>query len=570
MDWDAIVIGSGAAGLTAAVTAARKGLKVLVLEKTEWFGGTTALSGGGIWIPANHHALAAGIEDTPAAAKKYVEGLVGETVRSEVLDAYLQAGPEMVRFLEDKTEVSFALAPHSPDWHPEIDGAAKEGRLLSPREYDGKRLDGHFTELRSPRAEFNAPGGFMIDLTDLPHLANAKSSPKSFFFLAKLGARFVFDKLRGHHRGTRLTMGNALAARLLRSTLDAGVTMWRNATVTTLLAGPNGVTGVQVEHEGTIKTLEARRGVVLASGGFSANQQLRRAYMPFPDQHVSIMADCNTGDGMNMGLDAGASLDGDNIANGVWAVVSTMTKDDGSTAIYAHLIDMAKPGCIAVNNAGQRFGNEASNTFVDYMHKAHAVPAWLVADAAFVKKYGLGLVFAGGIGLKRLIKAGYITEAPTLRGLAAKIGIDPIGLEQTVRTMNRYAETGKDTDFNKGDNALDRDLGDPSHQPNPCVGPVATAPFYAVKIFPGDGSTTIGLAIDGQARVLAADRRPIAGLYAAGLDVNSIWRGNAPAHGCNVGPAMTLGYIAARSIAGAAPRAEQVAAADLPDLAEPR
>jgi succinate dehydrogenase/fumarate reductase flavoprotein subunit len=549
MEWDAIVVGSGAAGLTAAVTAARKGLKVLVIEKTQWFGGTTAISGGGIWIPGNHLAKAAGLPEPEGAARTYIHQLVGADLRSDVLDAYLQAGPEMLQFLEKESDVRFMLAPHSPDWHPELDGASKDGRLLSPMEYDAKKLDGRFAELRSPRAEFNAPGGFMIDLPDLPHLDGAKRSFKSFRYMAKLFVRFLFDKARGYPRGTRLTMGNALAARLLRSAVDAGVTLWRDTSVVGLEGGAGGITGVRVEREGKTETLTARKGIVLASGGFSGNPQLRRAYMPFPEQHVSIMAGCNTGDGMNMGLDVGGALDGDNFANGVWAVASTLKKEDGSTAIYAHLIDMSKPGCIAVDKDGKRFGNEASAEFVEYMHKAGAVPAWLVADARFVKAYGLGMVFPGGMNLKKMLKAGYIVEATSLAALANKIGIDASGLQATVSRMNRFAASGIDEDFHKGEASLDRDLGDPRHGPNPCLGPVEKGPFYAVKVWPGDGSTTIGLRIDAQAHVLDGQGRVVPGLYAAGLDANSIWRGKQPAHGCNVGPAMTLGYIAARSLA---------------------
>lgn len=547
--WDAIIVGSGAAGLTAAVTAARKGLKVLVVEKTNVFGGTTAISGGGIWIPGNHHQLEAGIPEPEGAARKYIAGVVGEELRTEVLDAYLQAGPEMVRFLEDRTEVQFAIADHSPDWHPEVEGASKEGRLLRPLEYRTKKLDGYLDELRPPRSEFNAPMGFMVDLPDLVHIDQMKSSPKSMFYMLKIVGKYAVDKAMGRKRGSRITMGNALAARLLRSAHDAGVTLWRNTTVTGLVGGPDGVSGIRVERDGKSEVLTATRGVVLASGGFSGNEQLRRAYMPYPDQHISIMAGCNTGDGMNMGLDVGGTIDGENVANGVWSVVSTMKKPDGSTAIYAHLIDMSKPGCIAVDKSGKRFGNEASNTFVEYMHKADAVPAWLVADSAFVKKYGLGLSLPGGGAIKKLVSAGYLIEGASIADLASKIGVDASGLQKTVEKMNGYAKTGKDLDFQKGDSALDRDLGDWRHGPNPCLGPIETGPFYAVKIFPGDGSTTVGLRIDGQAHVLNADGKVIPGLYAAGLDAHSIWRGTAPAHGCNVGPAMTLGYIAARSLA---------------------
>jgi succinate dehydrogenase/fumarate reductase flavoprotein subunit len=548
--WDAIVIGSGAAGLTAAITAAQNGLSVLVVEKTSWFGGTTALSGGGIWIPANPHAAAAGISDSTQAARAYIAALVGNKLHADMLDSYLQAGPEMLNFLEAKSEVRFAIAPHSPDWHQNLPGAAPDGRLLRPLEYDAKKLNGLFAQIRPPRATFNAPGGFMIDLPDLPHLTNATASFKSFRYMARLAARFGWDRLRGHPRGTRLTMGNALVARLLKSAQNAGVTLWRNTNVTALLTGPNGVSGIQIERNGLAETLIARQGVVLATGGFSANPQLSKTYMPYPDQHISITADSATGDGIALGLEAGGSLDDENHANGVWSVASTLAKPDGTTALYAHLIDMAKPGCIAVGKSGTRFGNEAAQEFVPVMHDSGNVPAWLIADARFIKAYGLGMVLPGGIGLKNLLKAGYINQAPTLEALAAKLGINPANLAATAARMNGYAQTGKDPEFQKGDIALDREMGDPKHQPNPCLGPIQTPPFYAVQINPGDGSTTIGLRINPKAQVLTPENHPIPNLYAAGLDANSLWRGKAPAHGCNIGPAMVMGYIAGRSLSG--------------------
>jgi succinate dehydrogenase/fumarate reductase flavoprotein subunit len=547
-EWDVIIVGSGAAGLTAAVRAARAGLKVLVLEKAGHFGGTTALSGGGIWIPNNPQAVAAGIVDPPELVRRYVLETVGNTARPELIDAYLANGPAMVQWLGENTQVEFLLSPETSDWYPEIPGASRFGRLLSPKEYDGKKLKDSFLQLRPAREEFNAPGGFMIDLFDLPYLADLPSL-KSLRHLGKLGIRFGFDKLRGHPRGTRLTMGNALAARLLRSALDAGVALRRQVTVDQLTMDGRRVAGVSTVADGRTASLSARRGVVLASGGFSANETLRKEYMPYPDLHVSLMSDENTGDGMSMALAAGASLDGKNLFNGVWAVVSTMTRADGSLARYAHLIDMSKPGCIAVNDRGERFGNEASVGFVDAMHANAAVPALIIGDAAGVKKYGMGLVFPGGGNLRKLVKAGYVVEAPTLRALAANTGVNAEGLERTVATMNRYAASGTDADFHKGERQIDREIGDPKHGPNPCLGALEKPPFYAIKIYPGDGSTTVGLRIDANCRVLDSSSEPLPGLYAAGLDANSIWRGKSPAHGCNVGPAMVLGFIAGSSLA---------------------
>ena len=452
----------------------------------------------------------------------------------------------MVAWLENNSAVRFLLSPPSSDWYPDIAGSADHGRLLSPQEYDGKKLGAHFADLRPAREEFNAPGGFMIDLFDLPYLAEMPS-PKSLFHFGKLAAKFGADKLRRYPRGTRLTMGNALVARLLRSALDAGITLRKYAAVDRLLVADGRVTGVRVGGE----DIAANVGVLLAAGGFSASEQLRKAYIPYAEDHVSILPYENTGDGMNMGLEAGASLDGDNLVNAVWAVVSTMTRPDGYVARYAHLIDMSKPGCIAVNGKGERFGNEASVHFVEAMHATGTVPAHIIGDAHCVKTYGMGMVLPGGGGLKKLIAAGYVIEAPTLRALADKIGVDGDGLLATVAKMNRYAETGRDPDFGKGDTQIDIEIGDPKHKPNPCLGRVEKAPFYAIKIHPGDGSTTVGLKIDAHCRVIGTGGAPVAGLYAAGLDANSIWRGKSPAHGCNVGPAMVTGYIAGQAMAEA-------------------
>jgi succinate dehydrogenase/fumarate reductase flavoprotein subunit len=483
--------------------------------------------------------------------RQYIFGVVGPTARPELIDAYLENGPTMVRWLAQNTQVVFLPSPPTSDWYPDVAGASHHGRLLSPKEYDGKKLGEYFPQLRTAREEFNAPGGFMIDLFDLPYLTNMRS-PKSIAHIGKLAIRFAFDKLRGYPRGTRLTMGNALVARLLRSALDSGVTLRRGVKVEELIVEGMRVRGVKVTAGQGSELLRSVRGVVLASGGFSASEQFRKTYMPYPDQHVSLLPYENTGDGINMALAAGAALDGDNLANGVWAVVSTMTRPDGYVARYAHLIDMSKPGCIAVDDRGTRFGNEASVHFVEAMHTSGAVPAHIVADARFVKKYGFGMVYPGAGNLKKLVQAGYVIEAPSLHELSARIGVSPEGLQKTVADVNRYAATGSDPEFHKGDRQIDREIGDPTHAPNPCLGPLESPPFYAIRIHPGDGSTTVGLRIDARCRVLNQTGAPLGGLYAAGLDANSIWRGKSPAHGCNVGPAMTLGFIAGSTLAAAA------------------
>jgi succinate dehydrogenase/fumarate reductase flavoprotein subunit len=548
MQYDVVVMGSGAAGMTAALVAAKAGKKVAILERAGHFGGTTAISGGGIWIPASPQAKAAGVKDSVEIARDYVLGVVGNRAERALIDAYLGNGPEMVEWLEGNSSVHFLLSPPSSDWYPEVAGSVDNGRLLAPAEYDGRKLEQNFNRLSKPREEFNAPGGMMIDLFDLPYIARLPA-PGALWHMAKIAIRFIRDKKK-LGRGSRLTMGTALAGRLLQSVIEAGVDLFENSPVEQLLTEGGRVVGVRANKNGVSTEIRAADGVILASGGFSANAEMRKAYIPFAEKHVSILPYDNMGDGIAAGTAAGAVMGADNHANAVWAVVSKRTRADGYIERYAHLIDMSKPGCIAVNKAGQRFANEASVHFVEAMHATGTVPAHIIANAKFVKKYGMGLVLPGGGKIKEMVACGYMKTGATIAELASQIGVDTAGLEAAVAKVNADAAAGKDTQFGKGDAQIDKEIGDPKHLPNPCFGPVGDGPYYAIEIFPGDGSTTVGMKIDDQCRVIGEDSVPIAGLWAAGLDVNSIWQGKSPAHGCNVGPAMVTGYIAGKSISG--------------------
>ncbi len=547
MRYDVVVMGSGAAGLTAALVAAKAGNSVAVLEKADHFGGTTAISGGGIWIPVSPQAKAEGVDDSIEVARNYVLGVVGNRAERALIDAYLKNGPEMIEWLAANSETVFQISPPSSDWYPEVPGAVDFGRLLAPSEYDAKKLGKNFDRLQKPRQEFNAPGGMMIDLFDLPYIAKLPS-PGALWYMAKIAIRFALDK-RKLGRGSRLTMGNALAGRLLQSAIDAGVDLYEATPVEGLVTSDGKVTGVRATVKGVSTEITANKGVILASGGFSANAEMRKAYIPFAQQHVSILPYENTGDGIVSAQSAGAVMGAENHVNAVWAVVSKRTRADGYIERYAHLIDMSKPGCIAVNTAGQRFGNEASVHFVEAMHATGTVPAHIIANAKFVKKYGMGLVLPGGGKIKEMVACGYMKTGATLAELAAQIGVDAAGLEATAAKVNADAATGKDRQFGKGDSQIDIEIGDPKHMPNACFGPLGDGPYYAIEIFPGDGSTTVGVKIDDQCRVIGQNGAPIAGLYAAGLDANSIWQGKSPAHGCNVGPAMVTGYIAGKSLA---------------------
>ncbi len=549
-EFDVVVVGSGGAGLCAATVAARHGLNVLLVEKTEFFGGTTALSGGGVWVPGSALAAQAGIVEQPGAARRYVHAVVGSSLRADLLDAFLDAAPKMVDYLQEHTQVRFALQRGFADWHPQADGHSREGRLLVPQDVDGRELGKHFALLRPPLAEFNAPGGLMIGLPDMAHAARWTRSFASFRHMARLALAYGVDRLN-HPRGMRLTMGNALAARLLRSALDAGVTLWRRAPMQRLLIEGGRVRGIVVERDGQAVEVQARCGVVLASGGFSANERMRQQYIPFAEHHVSLVPEGNTGDGLNLALEAGAGFDGDNHSNAGWVVVSVLRESDGRLRKFPHLfLDRGKPGCIAVNARGQRFGNEAATNLVEPMHGSGSVPAHLVCDDAFIHRYGLGLVRPGGFGLRRLGAAGYVITAPTIAALAERIGAPAAALQATVARANAQAAAGVDDDLGRGRDKADHFMGDPAHRPNPCLGPIAKGPFHAVQIFPGDSTTTVGLRVDRCARVLDRHDVPIPGLQAVGLDMNSLWRGRAPGSGANNTLGLTFGFIAARTLAG--------------------
>ncbi|MEY2892393.1 MAG: hypothetical protein RJA98_2301 [Pseudomonadota bacterium] len=549
IDKDVVVIGSGGAGLTAATVAAHHGLDVLLAEKTAHYGGTTALSGGGIWVPCSRLAREAQLADSHAEASDYVHAVVGPTLRADLLTAFLDAAPRMVDFLQTHTTARFALMRGFGDWHPAAPGHKADGRLLGPLEFDGRELGAHFAQLRPPLREFNAPGGMMFAFGDLAHLAQMRRSWPAFKHITGLLLRFARDRLT-HARGTRLVMGNALAARLLRAALNAGVELWRQAPMQRLMVEDGAVRGVLIERDGQTIEVHARRGVVLACGGFSANVQMRRAHIPFADQHVSLVPEGNTGDGLGQAFALGARFDGANLSNAGWVVVSVLRRADGTVSKFPHLfLDRGKPGCIAVNAQGQRFGNESAPNLVEPMHRTGSVPAHLLCDHRFIKKHGLGLVRPGGFGLKRLIHAGYILTAPTLAGLAARIGADAAALQHTVARFNAHAAAGSDPDFGRGRDPADAAMGDRQHQPNPCLGPIEHGPFYAVQIFPGDSTTTLGLRVDASARVLDERDQPIPGLYAAGTDMNSLWRGRAPGNGANNTLGLTFGYIAGCALA---------------------
>lgn len=552
--YDVIVAGSGAGGLAAAVTAARKGLDVLVLEKSDLVGGTTARSGGVLWLPGNHLTKGDDPDKDRAEAREYIRGLAGNAFDPDRVDAFLENAARMARFFEDETEVAFAPQPHFPDYHPEVAGAAEGGRSVVAAPYDGRELGADLQRLRPPLREITFVGMMFNASQEVQHFFRATRSLKSAVYVARRLMIHGWELLR-HGRAMRLTNGNALAARLFTSAIRNGVEVRTGCGISSLVVEGGAVRGVVTKRGAT---LNARRGVVLATGGFP--RDLARQMDLFPhvhgtSGHASPAPESNTGQGLSAAEEAGARVEDRVVQPAAWIPVSLVPYRNGERGVFPHLVDRYKPGVIAVTPEGRRFVNEADSYHVfgqamlKECERDGEVYAWLLADRRALRRYGLGIAKPFPVPHIHHLRSGYLKKAGTLKELAAKIGCDGQVLASTIHEYNDGARQGEDRQFGKGNTPYNRYLGDVSHSPNPCVAPVADAPFYAVRLVIGDLGTFAGLRADRYARVLGADGTPIDGLYAAGNDLASVMGGAYPAGGITLGPAMTFGYIAAHHLA---------------------
>ncbi|MGX4806172.1 FAD-dependent oxidoreductase [Bradyrhizobium guangdongense] len=568
--YDVIVIGAGAGGMTAAAVAAAQGLRVLVIEKTAFVGGTMAWSDGMVWIPANPKMQEAGLSDSITDAVQYLSSTVPETANAGLRAAFLARGPEAVAYLEAKTEVRLQPVKACPDYYPERLGATSGGRVLGPVAFDGTKLGAHFSRLRAPLPEFTLFGGMMVDRLDIPHLRRIGKSLRSTLRAARLICEYALQRL-GSSRGTTLHLGNALAARLYASLLARQVEVLFSADVQDLSMQGDRVGGVVIRHGSRDRSIAARRGVVIATGGFSHDAILRKRFFPTAAGVVSAANTSITGDGFRLATSIGAALNTDATSPAYWVPASLFRRADGSHGVFPHTVtDRAKPGVIAVNAAGRRFVNEA----LPYHEFALAMlrdfngkpdrPFHLICDRQFLWRYGLGRIKPFTHNLRRYVAAGELIEARDIAGLAARIGIKPAVLTATIASYNSGAKEGRDPEFGRGSNIYQRHLGDAAHKPNPCVAPIVGPPFFAVRIYPADIGTAIGMKVDAQARVLREDGTPIAGLYACGSDMGSIMNGNCPGPGIMLGPALTFGYIAGRHLAEGAMTSVTASAATTP------
>jgi succinate dehydrogenase/fumarate reductase flavoprotein subunit len=559
--YDLVVIGAGGAGMATALFAALQGASVLLVERTEHVGGTTAWSAGTSWLPGSHHAAKVNPGDTLADTARYLDNAVGERSTRAIRQAFLDNAPAAVDEVEERSALKYRPYPKHPDYISDLGGSTLNGRALEPLPFDARLLGRElFALLRPPIPEFTVLGGMMVDRTDINHLLAMTKSWASFKHSASILLRHALDRL-SWPRGTRLVMGNAHVARLLYSLAQQEkVTLVMNTTVEQIMRGPQGVERVEIVCGGERRSIQVNKGLVLASGGFSRHPELRAQMLPGVPAEWSPAAPGHTGQVHDLARQLGAVYGQGGLSHAFWAPVSLRKRADGSTAVFPHFVmDRAKPGMITVNARGERFLNESTSyhLFGLAMQQAHqekpSIPAYLVCDALALRKYGIGMVRPGGKGLGPFLADGYLTEGATLAELAGKLGMDPQALQNSVAQINQYAQTGEDPDFHRGETAYQQNLGDPAWTgKNPNIGPLTTGPFYAVRLYPGDIGAATGLATDAHAQVLDAHGQPIGRVYAVGNDMHSIMGGTYPAPGITIGPGLVFGRIAARQALGLA------------------
>ena len=547
---DVLVIGSGAGGLATAITAMKHGLSVLVIEKEPVFGGTTAFSGGVLWVPGNRHGRANNPGDTAEAARTYLQAETGNFYDPDAVDAFLDAGPKMLDWFERETEVKFVPTLY-PDYHPTVPGGVDVGRSVLAAPFDTSSLGVNLKRLRPPLSTITFMGMmFNSSNADIKHFFNATKSLVSFAYVTKRLAAHAAEVAR-YGRGVQVTSGNALAARLAKSCFDLGIEI-RTATPALRLITEDGrVTGAETPGG----AITARKGVVLACGGYAQDLARRAgvyAHLKAGGQHFSPVPAGNTGDGIRLGEEAGGAFDAEFAQPAAWMPVSRVP----GQGVFPHLLDRYKPGMIAVGTDGRRFTNESESyhdvgaAMVANMQAGGDASCWLICDHRTIRKYGLGHAKPAPMPLWLWTRSGYLKKGRTLADLVRACGMDAAALQETISRYNTGAVQGRDEEFHRGETSFNRYLADPDNRPNPCVAPVGRGPFYAVRLEMGDLGTFDGLKTNVQGQVITRQGTTIPGLFAVGNDRASIMGGNYPGAGITLGPAMTFGWITGRHLAG--------------------
>lgn len=561
IECDVLVVGTGGAALTAAFTARHAGLDVLVVEKEPVFGGTTATSGGMLWIPGNRHSAALqqqlGEGDDLETARRYIQEEAGNFGEVDRIDAYLRYGPEMVAFLEDNSHVQFAGWEY-PDYnmdHPQ----ARRVRSLVSVDYDSAKLGKKHVLLKRELPQLLFFGFAIGSSVEMKQFFKAGRSPKAMAAVAIKMARHLFDTAL-HGAPRRVVRGRALITRLAQSLFERDVPIMLSSPARGLLSEGGRVVGARIETPEGERLVRARKGVILGSGGFPHDNERRKQAYPanaWDGQNRSVANPGNTGDGARMAEAVGGVFSSEISNAGAWMPTSVLPGVEGQAGVWPHLVDRLKPGFIVVDPRGRRFGNESAAysafvpMFIEACKNDPFAFAWLIGDRRAVDKWGIGRVRPSPLPRKSFIKSGYLVEAPTLEALAAKIGLDPAVLGGTVEKFNADARIGVDTEFNRGGNAYDAYQGDDEHTgPNQCLAPLEVGPYYAVKMFAGEIGTFAGIRTNKNAQAVRSDGTPIEGLYAVGNDQYNVFGGAYPGAGATLGPGLTFGYVAGRHVAG--------------------
>ncbi|NDZ78919.1 FAD-binding protein [Streptomyces sp. SID10853] len=540
---DFLIVGSGGGGMAAALTAADAGLDTLIVEKGGTFGGSTAISGGGIWIPGNPTLRRAGVVDDRESVLRYLEAITEGTVPQARLDAFVDQGAPLMELLDRSAHLRFFWVRGYSDYHPEESGGRPLGRTIEALPFDTRKLGDD--EAHQRPNSLKGPLGLWLTSKDYHDLAMVKRTWQGRRASLVAAWRVSSNVIRRRHMSTG---GRALVARLRMALKDQGVPLWLRSPMRTLLTGADGtVTGAVVEREGRMLRIRARQGVLLASGGFDHHAGLRARHLPDGGQEdVSAGAPENVGDGIVAGQQAGAAVD---LMDDAWWMPSVRHP---SGAVIPLVSERCIPPSVIVSAAGERFTNESA-PYVNFVHDQLAgghVPAWFVMDAKARARYPFAQVLPGAPFPQGYYDSGVVHRDATLAGLAERIGVPADALTRTVQRYNGFAVTGRDEDFGRGDSAYDRYYGDPTLK-NPNLDEITRAPFYAIRIEVGDLGTKGGLVCDEHSRVLRADHSVIPGLYATGNTSASVMGREYAGAGATIGPAMVFGHIAAQHAARA-------------------
>ncbi|NRB42885.1 MAG: FAD-binding protein [Pseudomonadales bacterium] len=551
---DFLVVGSGAAGMTAAITASVQGLSTMIVEKTSSYGGTSALSGGVLWLPDHHMMDDAGAEDSQEEALTYLNQVISDDVPADKLRAFVKNAGPMLAFMQKNSLLKYAPAKNYPDYYAELDGGKSGGRSVDPVPYTIRRLGQKLTsQMRSNKSK---PGTFAMTAHEA-HIVFSFTWKSPLVIYKRLLSLWldITSRLK-KLPDNRLTLGRALIGRLRKTLSNRDITLHLNTSADELCIEQGRVIGFKCTKDGKAFNIKVNRGVLMASGGFAHNKEMREKHHGTA-QHAAWTAasTSDNGDGITVASHAGAAT---SMMSYAWWT-PTMVYPDGKREAF--IVGKSLPNSMVVNKKGLRFCNEAQpyEDFVKNQQRSEAagneaIPAYFIFDARYRREYPLGMAIAPGKYLPdsrfpELFNSGWIKKADSLAELAKACGIDAEGLATTAAKLESYSQTGEDKEFQRGNFLNDTYYSDHRVKPNPCLSGVSQAPFYAIKLWPGDLGTKGGLTTNADAQVIDLHGKVIDGLYAAGNVSASVMGDSYPAAGSTLGPAMTFAYVAAKHAA---------------------